>query len=78
MNLATALDNLGQYAEAQKEFRAVLTIRERILGPEHPDTLNARENLADVLNNLGQYAASPKRTSHGAGHPGAPPRPGAP
>ncbi|WP_248003680.1 tetratricopeptide repeat protein [Streptomyces mirabilis] len=34
--------------EAEAEHRAVLDIRTRVLGPEHPDTLTSRNDLADV------------------------------
>ena len=36
---AMGLQSLGKYAEAEQEYRAVLAIKERVLGAEHPDTL---------------------------------------
>ena len=50
----------GQFAEAEKEYRAVLAIRERLLGPEHPDTLTSRNNLACVLEAQGNHAEAEK------------------
>ena len=39
----------GKYAEAENQWRAALTIRQRVLGAEHPDTLTSRNNLAVAL-----------------------------
>jgi len=58
--MALILANLGQYAQAQKEYEAVLAIQERILGADNHDTLSTRENLADTLSNLHQYAQAQK------------------
>jgi hypothetical protein len=33
----------------------VFDIRQKVLGPEHPDTLMSMSNLASVLNNQGDY-----------------------
>ena len=46
----------GKYAEAEAEYRAVLKLREKVLGPEHPDTLASRNNLAGALYGEGKYA----------------------
>ena len=46
---ANALRAQGKYAEAEKEHRAVLAIRERVLGAEHPDVFNSCFNLALCL-----------------------------
>ncbi|MEU6412680.1 tetratricopeptide repeat protein [Microbispora sp. NPDC046933] len=54
-NLAVVLRQLGRLEEAEAEQRAVLGARRRVLGEEHPDTLNSRNNLADVLRDLGQF-----------------------
>ena len=37
---------LGRYAEAVRLDEETLSIYERVLGPEHPDTLRGRNNLA--------------------------------
>jgi hypothetical protein len=51
-------------AGARDQYAALLPIRERVLGPEHPDTLATRHNLArftgqagDVAGARDQYAA---------------------
>ena len=36
----------GDAAGARDQFAALLPIRERVLGAEHPDTLTTRANLA--------------------------------
>ncbi len=59
-NLAIALGAQGRFAEAAEEFRAVLAIRERVLGAEHPDTLPSRNNLANALGAQGKYAEAEK------------------
>ena len=46
----------GKYAVAEQEHRAVLAIRERVLGAEHPDTLRIRNSLASALQIQGKYA----------------------
>jgi len=55
-NHGEALYQEGDYAGAEKEFRAVLAVRERILGPEHPATLISRNNLAVALGAQDKYA----------------------
>jgi Tetratricopeptide repeat len=46
---------LGDYQRAAQLHEQTLTIRERVLGPEHPDTLGSRNNLANALDGLGDY-----------------------
>jgi tetratricopeptide (TPR) repeat protein len=53
--VATSLNNLaiiykaqGQYAQAEPFFRRVLAIREKSLGPNHPDVATALRNLAQL------------------------------
>ena len=53
---ATELYQAGRFAEAEPLFRRVLAIRERALGPEHPDTARSLNNLAEVLREQGRYA----------------------
>jgi hypothetical protein len=43
--LAIVLDDGGIHYDAEAEHRQVLKIREKMLGPEHPDTLRSRNNL---------------------------------
>ncbi len=40
----------------KSEYRAVLQLEEKVLGPEHPNTLKARNNLANALAYQGKSA----------------------
>jgi tetratricopeptide (TPR) repeat protein len=53
--IAWVLQDQGRYRDAEPIFRQVLTERERLLGPEHPDTLAARHRLASSLDDQGRY-----------------------
>jgi tetratricopeptide (TPR) repeat protein len=55
-NLASSLRAQGKYAEAEAIDREVLGVRQRVLGPEHPDTLLTAGNLASTLDAQGKYA----------------------
>ena len=37
---------MGDAAEARDQYAALLPIYERVLGPDHPETLTIRSNLA--------------------------------
>ena len=50
-----ALARDGNFAEAEKEFRAVQTVRQRVLGAEHRDTLVSRSNVASTLDDQHKY-----------------------
>jgi len=50
------VDGQGNYAEAEREHRSILEIRERVLRPEHPETLTSRSNLAYALEEEGRHA----------------------
>jgi Tetratricopeptide repeat len=54
-NLAVQLGDLGQHEEAAAQHRQTLAIRQRVLWPEHPDTLDSMNNLAVQLGDLGQH-----------------------
>jgi tetratricopeptide (TPR) repeat protein len=54
-HLAVGYRCLGRYQEAVKLDEETLRIREQVLGPEHPDTLNSRQNLAVCYQQLRQY-----------------------
>src|ERR1035438_8552798 len=58
--LATALDDEGRYAEAEKLYRETLDIQRRVLGTEHPDTLRSMNNLAIVLNHQRRFTEAEK------------------
>lgn len=53
-NLANTYGALGRYEEALELDQETLEIRERVLGPEHPDTLGSRSNLAITYRALGR------------------------
>jgi tetratricopeptide (TPR) repeat protein len=50
-----ALGDGGEYERVAQLHEQTLTVRERVLGAEHPDTLSSRNNLANVLRDLGEY-----------------------
>ncbi len=45
----------GQYWEAEPLRKSVLAICERVLGPEHPDTLSSLNNLAILYHEQGKF-----------------------
>ncbi len=47
-NLAAIHNARGQPDEAEKLHRRALAIKERLLGPDHPDTEAVRENFEDL------------------------------
>ena len=48
----------GDAAAARDQYAALLPVRERVLGPEHPDTLSTRANLAYWTGEAGDAAAA--------------------
>jgi tetratricopeptide (TPR) repeat protein len=54
-NLASTLDELGRQGEAEVYSRKALTTRIRVLGEEHPNTVNAYAALAVILYHKGEY-----------------------
>jgi hypothetical protein len=44
----------GRLDEAEAEYRAVLEAFTRVLGADHPDTVDTRNNLGVVLETLGR------------------------
>jgi len=54
-NLALVYKAQGRYDEAEPLFLDALEIRKRILGEEHPHTLNSMNNLAVLYRNQGRY-----------------------
>ena len=57
-NLAGCLHVLGDAVSALPLYRRALEGRERMLGPDHPDTLISLNNLAGCLGTLGDPAAA--------------------
>jgi CHAT domain-containing protein/Tfp pilus assembly protein PilF len=53
---ATELSRAGKLAEAQKLDEQALTLREKNLGPEHPDVAQSISLLANLYRNLGDFA----------------------
>jgi len=49
------LRDKGDYAGAEPLFRRALEGFERVLGPEHPDTLASVNNPAALLDSKGDY-----------------------
>jgi hypothetical protein len=55
----------GDLMAARLLFERALTVREKVLGPEHPDTAVSLSNIARLLNNIGQVnEAEPLVRSH--------------
>ena len=48
----------GKYAEAIPLAQRVLSIREKTLGPEHPDAATSLNNLAELYSAMGKYATA--------------------
>ncbi|CAI6335436.1 unnamed protein product [Periconia digitata] len=47
-NLASTYKSQGQLKKAEQLFLQAIETRERVLGDEHPETLNSRANLAST------------------------------
>jgi tetratricopeptide (TPR) repeat protein len=47
--VANLLVAQGKYSDAEKTFRNAIDVRTRVLGPEHPDTLDSRHRLIYAL-----------------------------
>jgi len=54
-----AYQSAGDLAKAIPLYEQTLTDRERILGPNHPDTLASRNNLAGALRTLNASQSPP-------------------
>ena len=52
------LHDQGNYAAAEPLYRRALAIREKALGPDHPDVATSLNNLALLLQKKGNYAAA--------------------
>jgi tetratricopeptide (TPR) repeat protein len=53
--MSVYLQNRGSYNDAKMLAEQALGRFEKILGKEHPDTLNSMNNLAEVLDSQGKY-----------------------
>ena len=47
---------MGEYAKAEPLYQEALRIRQKVLGPEHPDTATSLNNLAVLYQDMGEYA----------------------
>ena len=61
LTLGSAYRALGEYPEAQKHLDRSLQLRERALGPEHPDTLESLQALAGLDTHRGRLAEVERR-----------------
>ena len=50
--------DLARYSEAEPLFRRAMEARERVLGPDHPDTLSSVNSLALLLDGKRDYAGA--------------------
>ncbi|NQW18891.1 MAG: tetratricopeptide repeat protein [Chloroflexi bacterium] len=55
-NLANWIRGFGRFQDASELHEKTLEVRERVLGPEHPDTLSSRNNLANAYQSAGRVA----------------------
>ena len=55
--------DLGLYPEAQKQLESALTIRRRVIGEAHPDTLQAMDALGNLYWLQGKYAEAEPLTT---------------
>ncbi len=55
-NLAELYRTQGQYAQAEPLHKRALAIREKALGPEHPQVAQSLENYAAVMRQTGRRA----------------------
>jgi tetratricopeptide (TPR) repeat protein len=53
---AIELDNAGRYADAEPLYKLSLVIREKALGPDHPDVAVSLNNVAGLYSKQGHYA----------------------
>jgi len=54
----------GRWAEAEQGYRQLVTDREEALGPDHPDTLDAKECIGKALAWQGKWAAAENEWRH--------------
>jgi tetratricopeptide (TPR) repeat protein len=54
-DIAGVFESQGSYGKALEWYKKALTIREKALGKEHPDTAAACHDIADVYDSQGNY-----------------------
>ena len=63
-NLAALYETTGRYGEAEPLYTRALEASERVLGPEHPDTLGSVNNLAFLHQTSPGAMGRPSRFTH--------------
>ena len=58
-----AYESAGRVAEAISLYEATLADRERVLGPDHPDTLASRHNLASAYESAGPLSMAMRKSA---------------
>jgi non-specific serine/threonine protein kinase/serine/threonine-protein kinase len=53
--IGEAYRKLGRYERAELQLEEALEIRKRVLGGDHPDTLDSMQNLAELFRNQGRF-----------------------
>ena len=56
INLAVLYKAMGGYAKAEPLLKEALETRQKVLGPEHPDTVRSLNSLAEIYQAMGEYA----------------------
>ena len=46
----------NRHSEAEPLYRQALELENRVLGPEHPDTITSINRLADCIRAMGRWA----------------------
>jgi len=59
-NQAWRLHRVGKFTEAEKPYRSLIILQQRVLGTEHPETLESRCRLGDVLYQQAKYDKAEK------------------
>jgi tetratricopeptide (TPR) repeat protein len=57
-NTGFYLHQRGQFAQAESFYQSALALRERVCGPEHPDTADSLSKLAWIYKEQGKYGAA--------------------
>jgi serine/threonine protein kinase len=58
--MGTVYQKLGLYAQAESLLAQSIDIRNRILGPEHPDTLKSKERMSPLFVGQGRFTEGEK------------------
>ena len=77
-NVAVQCRALGRYAEAEPLYARCLAIREKVLGPDHPEVAAALDNVAMLLDAQGRYEQAEPLYRRALAIPREGPGPGAP